>query len=257
MPSRSVTRATITFIGALTIVGSSAILTGCRTADPVGSRLAGASGSAIPDTLTSDQIASYRRVLDAIAISDQKFRTPVSWGTEDPDELARLEALDDDASIAEWGRRRAEGISLPEETERAYMAKQSEIDRENCGELMELVDRWGWPSEARLGAGTPDMTAVLIHMPMDMVGGFLPRLERETLAGRMNPKRYAVIYDRKRQHDGEPQLYGTAQAFDAATRTVLPPAVVDIDATNAARDRIGLEPLDEYRLLEESPGAAD
>ena len=79
------------------------------------------------------------------------------------------------------------------------------------------------------------------------VDGVLPVLRAEVLAGRMPPEPYAMIFDRKRQHEGEPQLYGTALAFDPATRTVLPPAVVDIDETNAARAEIGLEPLDEYR----------
>ncbi|MFK7959724.1 MAG: DUF6624 domain-containing protein [Phycisphaerales bacterium] len=203
----------------------------------------------VPATIAPGVAAEYRAAVEAIAISDQEWRTMVSWGTDDPDELARLEALDNDASMAEWGRRNAEGISLPKEKADAYMAKQNVADRANCEQLLSLVERLGWPSEDRLGLGTPDMTAVLIHMPMDMMGEALPLLRREALAGRMPPKRYAVVYDRKQQHDGAPQLYGTSQAFDPATRTVLPPAITDIDATNLARAEIGLEPLTEYRVV--------
>ncbi|MFI4896449.1 MAG: DUF6624 domain-containing protein, partial [Phycisphaerales bacterium JB059] len=80
-------------------------------------------------------------------------------------------------------------------------------------------------------------------------------LREETLAGRMPPKQYAVIADRKLQHDGKPQIYGTARAFDAKTRTVLPPAIVSIEATNAARAEIGLGALEEYRITDEATAA--
>jgi hypothetical protein len=78
----------------------------------------------------------------------------------------------------------------------------------------------------------------------------LPHLRREVDAGRMEPKPYAMIFDRKQHHAGQPQLYGLMQAFDSQTQSVLPPAIVDIEATNKARAEIGMEPLEEYRITD-------
>ncbi|MEM9372909.1 MAG: DUF6624 domain-containing protein [Planctomycetota bacterium] len=199
-------------------------------------------------TPTEADRARFRAAIEQIAIDDQKHRTAISWGTTDPEELAELEALDDDAHIAEWARRNAEGIKLEPAEESRLWELQNELDYQNTRVLMNLVERFGWPSEEMLGEGTPDMTAVLIHMRPGDAAWVLPVLKREAITGRMDPKNYAMIFDRKRQHDGQPQLYGTARMYDRATNSVLPPEVVDIDKTNAARAEIGLGPLESFRI---------
>jgi len=191
----------------------------------------------------------YRAALEKMMIDDQRHRTAISWGTTDPDELARLNALDDDAHMAEWARRNAEGIALEPDEEKRLWALQNELDFMNTRILMNLVERFGWPSEAMLAQGTPNPTPVLIHMRPGDAEWVLPVLKREALSGRMPPKTYAMIFDRKRQHAGEPQLYGTIQMFDRATNSVVPAEIVDIEATNAARAEIGLGPLTEFRLV--------
>jgi len=213
-----------------------AALAACQSAPP----------AAPPASLDADTRARYAEALDRLMERDQRHRTALSWGTTDPDELARLEALTDDEHIAEWTRRQAAGVALPDDVVRELEAAQAELDRQNLAELVDWIERCGWPTEERVGPHT-DPTAILIHMPMEAVDGVLPLLEAEALAGRMPPAKYASVFDRKRQHDGEPQLYGTCVAFDPATRSTLPPAIVDIGATNAARERIGLPPLEEYR----------
>ena len=202
-------------------------------------------------TIHATENESYRAALEEINESDQLYRTAISWWTTDPDELARLEALDDEASMAEWGRRNAEGIRLDPDIEKELWTKQIAIDRANTKRLMELIDRYGWPTIQSAGEGFPSPVPVLIHMQMDDAEWVLPRLREEVLAGRMEPGPYAMIYDRKQQHDGKPQLYGMTQAFDSETRTILPPAIVDLDATNAARAEIGMEPLTEFRITDE------
>ncbi|GEM_PF-4247148 len=197
---------------------------------------------------TEEDCVRFRAAVEQIAIDDQKHRTAISWGTTDPEELAELEALDDDAHMAEWARRKAEGIRLDPDEEARLWELQNALDEQNTRILMNLVERFGWPSEELLGEGTPDMTPVLIHMRPGDVGWVLPVLKREAMAERMEPKQYAMIFDRKRQHDGRPQLYGTARMYDRATNSVLPPEVVDIDQTNAARAEIGLGPLEEFRI---------
>lgn len=199
------------------------------------------------DGFTPDQ---YHAALDAIMESDQRYRNAISWGTTDPDELARLEALDDEANMAEYVRRNKEGIELDPEVEQALWDKQIPIDQANTKELMRLIDTYGWPTVETAGEGFESPVPVLIHMKMEDMEWVLPKLRKEVIAGRMEPGPYAMIYDRKQQHDEKPQLYGKMQAFDSKTMSVLPPAIVDIDETNRARAEIGMEPLTEYRITD-------
>ncbi len=199
--------------------------------------------------------SAYRAELESILETDQQYRSMISWGTTDPAELAQLKALDDEAHMAEYVRRNQEGIKLDPEVENTLWEKQTKIDQRNTTRLMELVDQYGWPTTESAGEDFPSPVPVLIHMPMEDMDWVLPKLLDEVLEGRMDPNPYAMIYDRKQQHDGKPQLYGKSQAFDSKTRTILPPAIVSIEETNSAREAIGLEPLDEYRITDASTAA--
>ena len=91
--------------------------------------------------------------------------------------------------------------------------------------------------------------AVLLHPPVkikqqtflnEMTAPLLPEVQ----AGRMVGKSYALFVDNiKAKILREPQLYGTNKSFDPATMMMGPPEIEDLAATNAARAKIGLEPL--------------
>lgn len=179
---------------------------------------------------------------------DQLYRTPVSWGTVDKEELARLEALDDDAQMEETKRRWREGIRLPKELADELMAKQNKLDSANVARMAELIEQYGYPDPELLGIDAPNPVPVLIHAQLEDYAKLEGALRTEVMAGRMPPRPYAALTDRKLQHSGKVQIYGTSSAFDAATNTVLPPEIVSIEATNRARAEIGLPPLEEYRL---------
>lgn len=222
-----------------------ALLSGCASSapSPGGPGVSGA-------PLTQAQAAEYRAALAEMMADDQRHRHALTWETTDPDELDRLSGLSLEESLAEQSRRREAGIRLDPGTRERLERAQTELDIANTRRLMELVRRYGWPTERTLGAGFEDPTAILIHMRPEDTDKALPTLKAETLAGRMPPKKYAMIFDRQRQHHGRPQLYGTVQAFDPETRTVRPPAIVDPDATNRARAEIGLGPLTEFRVTD-------
>jgi hypothetical protein len=198
---------------------------------------------------------TYREVMDEIMRTDQRYRSAISWGTIDPDELAKLESLSDDEQMKVMLQRRREGKTLTPEQEKELWDKQIAIDRANTKLLMEWVQACGWPSEEMLGEGTPSMTPVLIHMQMEDAQWVLPVLRAEVLAGRMPPRPYASIYDRKQQHEGKPQLYGMMQAYSVETKSVLAPAIHDLEATNEARKAIGMDPIEEYRITDEKTAA--
>ncbi|MCR9247360.1 MAG: hypothetical protein NXI31_20200 [bacterium] len=180
---------------------------------------------------------------------DQLHRTPVSWGTTDPKELARLEALDDAAHLAEAKRRWREGIELPKAQRGALMAKQGVLDRENFDHLMRWVRAFGYPDPDRLELDAPSPLPVLIHARLEQFDAVRSVLEVEAKAGRMPAKEFAALSDRKAQHAGRRQLYGTCHRFDPKSGKVLPPEIEDLAKTNAARTALGLPPLEKYLIV--------
>lgn len=206
------------------------------------------------DSGDCDPIA-YRSAILEMLRTDQLHRSAVDWGTTDRAEIERLSSLPDDEQMAEQARRIREGVRLDAELENELRERQGAIDRANVNELMSWVRACGWPTEELRGEDVPSVVPILIHMPMDQAAWALPVLKEEVLAGRMPAKPYATIHDRKQQHDGKPQIYGMVRAFDAQTRTVLPPAIVDLDATNRARAEIGLDPIGEHRITDERTAA--
>lgn len=179
---------------------------------------------------------------------DQLHRSAVQWGTTDPEELARLDALDDDATMKEWVRRTREGIELPKEVRDELMAKQNKLDKANVERLAELIRSYGYPDADRFSVEFPDVAPILIHAQLEDYVPLQPLLLQEAKAGRMNAKTYAAVYDRKQQHAGNVQLYGTGFAIDIETGKELAPLIENIEATNRARKEIGLEPLESYRI---------
>ncbi len=199
---------------------------------------------------TTPRAESYRASLDQLDTLDQLLRSAISWETVDTEELAELNALDNEANMLEYTRRATEGIELDPNLDTYLRAKQNIIDQTVSIMLMDLIEEFGWPTEETAGEGFPSPVPILIHMPMEEMERILPILRKEVLAGRMPPSPYAMIYDRKQQHDAKPQLYGKSIAFDMKTQSTLPPAIVDIETTNRARAEIGMEPLTEYRITD-------
>ena len=199
-------------------------------------------------TLSAEALAHLEFELTEIMRLDQIHRTPVSWGTTDPEELERLEALEDDAHLAEWARRNREGICLPEAQEKELMRRQGVLDAANLVRLVTLMETYGYPNPERFGIEAPDPLPILIHATPEGYDAVAAQLLEEARAGHFRARSYAALFDRKRQHRGEMQLYGTCCMMDRATGKVLPPEIVSLEATNRARAEIGLDPLTDYTI---------
>ncbi|MFK7739958.1 MAG: hypothetical protein AB8H80_06505 [Planctomycetota bacterium] len=210
-----------------------------------------------PQTPTAAEREQLRVELVEMARLDQLHRTPVSWGTTDPKELARLEALDDDAQLEETKRRWRERVRLPKSQEDELMAKQRLLDKANFDKLIGWIRSYGYPDPKRLGIDAPPPVVVLIHADLEWFAPVRDVLLAEAKAGRLNPKKFAAVSDRKAQHAGGRQLYGMCRRFDSKRNVVLPPEIEDIDATNRARAALGLEPLTEYLIVPAKGAAVD
>lgn len=227
-------------------------LVACQDARPI-SPIGSAQASSTGATPAQERNLGLAEELTEMMRLDQLHRTPVSWGTTDPDELRRLEALDDDAHLKEWARRNREGIQLPKDVEAELMRKQGILDAENFDRLAELIEEMGYPNPERLGLDAPDPLPILIHASLENFASIEDKLRAEARAGRIRPRSYASLSDRKRQHGGKMQIYGMCRVFDAERGGPMPPEIADIDETNRARKEIGLEPLEEYTLVDAAP----
>lgn len=202
-----------------------------------------------PRTPNSEELAALQTGLAEMGRLDQLHRTPVSWGTTDPKELARLKALDDEAQMEETKRRWREGVSLPKEQAAELMAKQRILDQANFDKLIGWVRTYGYPDPERLGIDAPTPVVVLVHADTKWFASVAKLLHAEAKAGRMPGKEYAALSDRKAQHDGKMQLYGTCHRFDPKLNEILPPEIADIEKTNQARAKLGIPPLTEYLIV--------
>lgn len=203
----------------------------------------------VPQVPTNKQLEELRVGLIEMNRTDQLHRTKVSWGTTDPKELARLQALDDEAHMEEAKRRWRKGIKLPKEVERELMAKQHVLDKANFERLVGWVKAYGYPDPERLGIEAPTPIAVLIHADNEWFESVAKLLREEARRGRMPAKEFAALSDRKAQHAGRRQLYGMCRRFDPKTNKILPPEIEDIAKTNQARKQIGLQPLKDYLIV--------
>lgn len=126
---------------------------------------------------------------------------------------------------------------------------QNAIDLNNTNRLYEIVQSYGWLSEAKLDS-LIDPMIFLFHTPKETIDKMQTILLSEVQEKRMLPSKYAIYVDNMRKKAfGKHQLYGTGDEYDSKTNTIGPPFIENIDSTNFERNKIGLLELkkDEYR----------
>ena len=212
-----------------------------------------AAQTAPPDVLPDSVRAALQVELREMALADQRVRYMLLAGTFSPCAADSLRLALQDLSVEERLARdaalraEAEGRTTP--ADRAVLRRiAQDTDRATLARLREIVAEHGWPSDERTGADAHPVV-FLLHAP-DAFDEMAPELLAEVHAGRLPAREFAMAADKARVVRGELQLYGTGDEFDPETRSVLPPRVADIDATNAARAAIGLPPLERYRPAE-------
>lgn len=201
------------------------------------------------------RVALRVEIADMMAL-DQRVRYMNTVGTFDgayADSVGRvLAALPFEEHVAASDSLRTAAAERLTDAERSALRQiMWDADLANITRLREIVDAYGWPDSARIG-GSANPFILLLHTSPDTLEAFLPALQAEVRAGRMPAVHYAMAVDKSRKIRGEHQLYGTGDEYDPATGAVAPPRVDDIEATNAARAAIGLEPLEAYRLADAS-----
>ena len=210
--------------------------------------------------LSEEDKATLLQQIESIAELDQRYRTPLSLGTLNDSIIQVDKVKSRTLSLEEYmAYKQTLDLKLPKAVEDSLWILQREIDQQNLEAFKVIIQDYGYPSKERLGTKTDQLFILLLHPPYPKaeIPAFMEEMSTlllpEVKAGRMPAKSYAMFYDNMLGKIlRKPQLYGTNQQFDVKTRTILPPGIIDIDATNKARVSIGLPVLEEgeYRIIE-------
>lgn len=128
------------------------------------------------------------------------------------------------------------------------LALEEKNVKANEAKLLELLDKYGWPTTSEVTEYAAAGAALIInHSSFELRQKYFPMLEAAFKNGEAQPLRYAKMKDRLLVEQGKKQVYGTQIKFEHLIREPFPilnPAFVD-----KRRKAIGLDPLSPYLKL--------
>jgi len=211
-------------------------------------------------SISSSEKVMIEHIFQEISRTDQLYRDPLSKGTTDEKIIAQIDSVFDNEGIeAGLAYEQSLHLSLPKAVEDSLWGLQHIIDFQNHLTIKGLWDTYGYIPKEVVEEKNYVQILLLMHPPKDWdIPAYLEEyaafLLEEVKAERMPAKVYAQFVDNvKGKMLKEPQLYGTNQRFDAKTNSILPPAIKNLEESNAAREAIGLPLLKEgeYQLVGE------
>jgi len=189
---------------------------------------------------------------------DQHYRTFLHYETMDEQIIAELDSVFNEVGIeAGFAYEQSLELSLPAVLKDSLWELQAQLDWQNHLILRGIIDVYGFVPKSIVTENNSVQQVLLFHPPKDwepeaFLDHYSKLLLPEVQANRMPAKSYALFYDNILcKILKKTQLYGTNQRFDPSSRTILPPEIADLRASNEARVSIGLEPLKdgEYTVL--------
>jgi hypothetical protein len=122
------------------------------------------------------------------------------------------------------------------------------VDRAHQRRLGDILDCWGWPTIALVGAEASQAAWLLAQHAPDLA--FMERcleLMQHLPAESINPAHIAYLQDRVLMRRGEPQVYGTQFVGSVGDLCVHP--IADPDQLDERRAAVGLGPFAAYEAL--------
>ena len=180
--------------------------------------------------LSRDVKDSLRIVLDEMGRQDQKHRWEIMYGTNIQSKIDFINKL----PIKEIGRICCEHKRNNKPQIDSLSKIQNRIDKENRNKLVEIINKYGFPSPKRVKSSTTEY--ILLHFASSKEFKLLnPIFLKEIKNGNMPGRIYASWFDRILYDKGEEQLYGeyNKRALN----------VENIENTNHERKKIGLKKL--------------
>ena len=142
-----------------------------------------------------------------------------------------------------------------------YHPDMEAVHRKNAARLRAIVGEIGWPGRSAVGDQAAHAAWRILQHSIgepDLMRGMLPAVERAAAAGEARPADLAMLEDRIRVLEGQPQRYGTQYDWDDSGRWMVPIGTVeDPDGVDARRRAVGLDRMEWRRPPppDESPPA--
>ena len=125
------------------------------------------------------------------------------------------------------------------------LAMEEKNHEENNKEILDLLDRYGWPTASAVTEFAAAGAALIInHTNHEIRSKYFPMLETAFKQGEAQPLRYAKMRDRLLVEEGKKQVYGTQWKFKDSGREPYP--IEDPEHVDKRRAEIGLGPLSDY-----------
>ena len=125
------------------------------------------------------------------------------------------------------------------------LAMEEKNMKENEKRLLELLDKYGWPTASEVTEYAAAGAALIInHTTYEIRSKYFHMLEKAFKQGEAQPLRYAKMKDRLLVEEGKNQLYGTQWKFEGSER--VPHPIEQPEYVDKRRADIGLGPLKGY-----------
>lgn len=184
---------------------------------------------------------SLRNEIETMLANDQRYRRMIMYGETDETKLAAIikqEANEQFKRMKDVSDNKA-GISV--HVKDSLWQLQSAIDSANFIKMSGIIYKYGFPKKY---VAAYKVSAILLHSsPHFMTMDFFNILKEEVINGNMPGIEYATIYDKTRLNNKLPELYYVIEHFDPKTNTSVIGKPRDIEATNRAREEIGLKKI--------------
>ncbi len=119
------------------------------------------------------------------------------------------------------------------------------LDTAHAARMREIIDEHGWPGPPLVGKdGTEAAFLIVQHADLVLQQEALPLVQDAYENGALSGQSLALLTDRVRAGEGEPQLYGTQATIQQGELTFHP--IADSAQVDQRRATLGLPPLSAY-----------
>lgn len=196
---------------------------------------------AVKEQLTAEILEMDRK--------DQQYRWQLIFGETDLAVVDSLSKLPTAQYAKHIKKRGAPDSKLSPAQYDTIQYAQDSLDAANQARILEIYRTYGWPGKELVGKGAGLVTIMTLHFPDSLKLALYPKLKKEYKRGHISGSAVAHMYDRYLLEQRQPLLYGMFKHYDSATKATVPPMISDIKQTNKARKKLGLPPLEQYRLV--------
>ncbi|RDV15672.1 hypothetical protein DXT99_09330 [Pontibacter diazotrophicus] len=130
---------------------------------------------------------------------------------------------------------------------KALWEEMAKTDEANKKEVVAILEKYGWPGKSMVGPQANSAAFLVIqHSDKETMEKYLPMLREAVAKGEAAKSQLALMEDRVRMNNGQPQLYGSQLRMNAETGQYELYTIEDEVNVDKRRASMDLEPLTDY-----------